>query len=286
MPNIVKKEFLNDLEKRFGQFKKLPKSLSLFELEEANVRIYIRYSKIHPRNQTFYGLRQEDLKKLEGGNSIICFLWENQKQPLFIPYGDYEEIFAQVSPASDGQYKVQIYIDKESSELYIANAGRFNIEAFYGWNILESVIDKSKVTKVPDLSHSQVQTLVGSIGSLKGFDVWIPPYDRNKLDKNIITELEVRDRLPDRYSGIYNIIIPILIYYPFGGLQIYVTPVVTNDKVLVGMRKKCGTWRQTQPLTVDVIKDPQKKYTIRASEIGVCQLTDPESLCLLTNVRK
>jgi len=70
-----------------------------------------------------------------------------------------------------------------------------------------------------------------------------------------------------------------------GGLQIYVTPVVTNDKVLVGMKKKCATWRQTQPLTVDVIKDPQKKYTIRASEIGVCQLTDPESLCLLTNVR-
>jgi len=71
-----------------------------------------------------------------------------------------------------------------------------------------------------------------------------------------------------------------------GGLDIYVTPVVTNDKALIGMRKKCATWRQTQPLTVDVIKDPQKKYTIRASEIGVCQLTDPESLCLLTNVRK
>lgn len=67
--------------------------------------------------------------------------------------------------------------------------------------------------------------------------------------------------------------------------SIYVTPVVTNDKVLVGMAKKCGTWKQTQPLTVDIIKDPQKKYTIRASEIGVCQLTDPEALCLLTNVR-
>ena len=71
-----------------------------------------------------------------------------------------------------------------------------------------------------------------------------------------------------------------------GGLQIFVTPVVTNDKVLVGMKKKCATWRQTSPLTVDVIKDPQKQYTIRASEIGVCQLTDPEALCLLTNVRK
>ena len=70
------------------------------------------------------------------------------------------------------------------------------------------------------------------------------------------------------------------------GLTLYVTPVVTNDKVLVGIAKTCATWQQTHPLTVDVIIDPQKKYTIRASEIGVCQLTDPESLCLLTNVRK
>ena len=70
------------------------------------------------------------------------------------------------------------------------------------------------------------------------------------------------------------------------GLQIYVTPVVTNDKVLVGMAKTCGTWKVAQPLTVDVIVDPQKKHTIRASEIGVAQLTDPDSLCLLTNVRK
>ena len=67
--------------------------------------------------------------------------------------------------------------------------------------------------------------------------------------------------------------------------EIRVTPVITNDKVLVGIKKTCATWKQTQPLTVDVIIDPQKKYTIRASEIGVCQLTDPESLCLLTNVR-
>lgn len=69
------------------------------------------------------------------------------------------------------------------------------------------------------------------------------------------------------------------------GGEIIISPVVTNDKVLVGIKKTCGTWKQTQPLTIDVIIDPQKKYTIRASEIGVCQLTDPESLCLITNVR-
>jgi hypothetical protein len=69
------------------------------------------------------------------------------------------------------------------------------------------------------------------------------------------------------------------------GLSIKVSPVVTADKALVLLAKTCGTWKQTQPLTVDIIKDPQKKYTIRASEIGVCQLTDPESVCLLTNTR-
>lgn len=69
------------------------------------------------------------------------------------------------------------------------------------------------------------------------------------------------------------------------GLRIKVSPVVTADKALVVMAKKCATWKQAQPLTVDVIKDPQKKYTIRASEIGVCQLTDPEAVCLITNTR-
>ena len=70
------------------------------------------------------------------------------------------------------------------------------------------------------------------------------------------------------------------------GLKIKVSPVVTADKALVCMAKKCGTWKVAQPLTVDIIKDPQKKYTIRVSEIGVAQLTDPEAVCLITNTRK
>jgi len=70
------------------------------------------------------------------------------------------------------------------------------------------------------------------------------------------------------------------------GLTILVSPVVTADKLLVVMAKKVGTWKSAQSLSVDVIKDPQKKYTIRASEIGLTELTDPEAACLLTNVRK
>ena len=69
------------------------------------------------------------------------------------------------------------------------------------------------------------------------------------------------------------------------GLRIKVSPVVTPDKAVVVMAGK-NVWKQSQPLTVDVIRDPQKKYTIRASEIGTGQLWHPESVCFITNTRK
>ena len=57
MPNQVKMSFLNELEERYGKLKKLPNSLSLFDVAEGSSRIYVRYSKVHGRNQSFYGLR-------------------------------------------------------------------------------------------------------------------------------------------------------------------------------------------------------------------------------------
>jgi hypothetical protein len=206
MPNATKDQFLKDLKSKFGSIKKLPGSLSLYELEGRNVLIYIRYSKIHSLNQAFYGLRAEDLKKLEASNSVICFLWDSQVKPIFIPFSDYEEIFSQVSPASDGQFKAQIYLGKESLEFYLANAGRFNIDAYSGWEQLENIVDKSQMTTFPELSHSKIQTFIGTIGFLKGFDVWIPSYDRNKIDIELDKTFRFRDSLPERYSKVRDVI--------------------------------------------------------------------------------
>ena len=48
MANPVKKVFLDELSRRFGRPKQLPGSLSLFEFGDGLIRIYIRYSKVHP----------------------------------------------------------------------------------------------------------------------------------------------------------------------------------------------------------------------------------------------
>jgi hypothetical protein len=76
MPNQQKIAFLTKLEERYGNLKKLPNSLSLFEIGNGLCRVYIRYSKVHAKNQSFYGIRKEDLKQLDGFNSVICFLWD------------------------------------------------------------------------------------------------------------------------------------------------------------------------------------------------------------------
>lgn len=206
MPNKTKKDFLHNLNERYGSVHRLGTSMSLFDLGEGAVRIYIRYSKVHPKNRTFYGLRKEDLLQLEGCAATICFLWDGQEQPLFIRYSDYEDVFNSILPASDGQYKVQVFLQDEGAELYIANAGRFNVEGYFGWQCLDSLIDQSRLIEVPNLSHAQVQTLLGSIGSIKGYNIWIPRNDRSNLDWELTSRFEYDAVMPHKFHEIQNVL--------------------------------------------------------------------------------
>jgi hypothetical protein len=124
---------------------------------------------------------------------------------VFVPFADFEDVFSSLTPASDGQFKCQIY-HGDGIELYIANAGRFSIEGYFGWEKIDDLIEKSKITFVPDFSHSQIQTFIGAIGTIKGYDVWIPPNDRNRLDWNLADRFVCKNELPSRYAKIDAIV--------------------------------------------------------------------------------
>ena len=205
MSNNVKTEFLRGLES-YGLLRKLGSGQSLFEIGDGVARVYLRYSKVHPRGRMFYGLRAEDLRQLEGHPSVLCFLWDYQDQPLIIPYGDYEQVFKSVSPANDGQYKVMVFRQESGDELYIAQAGRFSVEGNLGWEELKDLIDSSAISRLPDLSHSQMQTLLGAIGDSKKFDIWIPLNDRSRLDWSMVRNFECRALLPPGFDSIKNIL--------------------------------------------------------------------------------
>ena len=206
MPNDMKSQFLINLSDRFGKLEKIGDSQSLYRISGSNVQIYIRYSKTHNRRFTFYGLRQKDIQLLEGNPSVICFLWDGQIEPLLIPYADYEDVFQTTTPADDGQYKVQIILSEDATELYIARMGRFNVDGFYGWDQIGKLIDSTNWVKIPDLSHSQIQTILGSIGNTQNLDVWIPPIDRVKLDWDLAQRFSPKDSLPYGFERVSNII--------------------------------------------------------------------------------
>ena len=86
MANLLRSTFLHALTQRYGILKKLPNSDSLFDVDNGKARLYVRYSKKHARNSTFYGLRKVNLNALEGRCGILCFLWEDEPEPLFVPF--------------------------------------------------------------------------------------------------------------------------------------------------------------------------------------------------------
>jgi hypothetical protein len=202
MANETKTAFLQELTDRYGSLRKLERSQSLYEIGDGVARVYIRYSRIHSRDRTFYGLREEDLQKLEGRPSLICFLWNGQTEPLLVPFSEYEDVFQSTSPAGDGQYKVQVYLQDDGTELYIAKAGRFNVEGHFGWGEMEALIDSARLETVPEFSHSQMQTLLGAIGATKSYDIWIPSSDRTKLDWSITNRFECRGVLPYGFESV------------------------------------------------------------------------------------
>jgi hypothetical protein len=206
MPKPVKQEFLEELKRRFPSLKKSPASQSLFEIPETSSRIYIRYSKIHPGIRTFFGLRQADLRWLEGHRSIICFLWDGQPMPLLLPYGAFEDVFTALTPAQDGQFKVQVYSNPDSTELYIANAGRFNVDGYFGWNELNFLVDSTTSSQASALTHAQVQTLLGAIGFVKGHDIWYRQADRAALDWSMTEKFPLHNSLPERFKSIEPIL--------------------------------------------------------------------------------
>jgi len=206
MPNNLRAEILAEFRRRFGVVQKLDRSQSLYDVGNNALRVYFRYSALHEGERTFFGLREEDLRRLEGHSSIICFLWDNQPSPLFIPFSEYEEVFRHLTPAGDGQYKVQIYPSADNSELYLPKTGRFNVEGFFGWEVVDRQIDKSRIASIPELSHVQVQSLLGAIGSRKRFDVRIPLVDRAKLDSTIAESFECCSGLPSGYEAARSIL--------------------------------------------------------------------------------
>ncbi len=101
---------------------------------------------------------------------------------------------------------MQVYVQEEGIELYIANAGRFNAESYVGWNEVSDRVSAEGAAAGRNLTHSQVQTLIGSIGFSKGNDIWIPSNDRGRLDRTLANDMVCHEGLPTLPEAISNVL--------------------------------------------------------------------------------
>jgi len=196
MSSNPKDAIIDDIRHRHGEVSKLPGGNSLFAVGNDAARIYFRYSRVHENGQTFFGLRQVDLRQLEAHNSFICFLTDGVTPPVLVPFADFEELFRQAQPAADGQYKVQLASKRGPLELYVPRQGHFNVEGYVGLDGLQRSLEADRLREARDFSHSQVQTLLAEIGQLKGYDVFVPPSDVGKIRWSSPTGFKIRRNVP------------------------------------------------------------------------------------------
>jgi hypothetical protein len=206
VPNLHKFEILETLRKRFGELHKIAGSESLFAVGDEAARVYVRYSKVHPRGRTFFGLREVDLRQLEGHNAFLCFLLDDGSAPLFVPYADFEEVFRNAQTASDGQFKVQLGSRDNGLELYVARQGRFNVEGYVGFEPIARSLNTELLQKARSLTHPQVQTLLAGIGNFKNYGVYVPERDAGGLDWTLTERFDLRRGVPSGFEQVRGIL--------------------------------------------------------------------------------
>jgi hypothetical protein len=208
MANIYYQKVIEKIEESFGKPKRIGSGYTLFHFPSADIIVYLRYSKISVASKNvlkaFYGLRKEDIDLMQSKKSFICLITNDESKNLFIPFQQFASYFSITKPSNDGQYKTLSFFKQTGAEIYFSGIGKFSAEPYLDIN---NILNVSKNKKpIPDLTHSQIQSLIGSIGISKGYNVWYPESDRCKIDFNIVSENKIIEKLPTFRREIDHII--------------------------------------------------------------------------------
>lgn len=210
MANTYTQKIIQLVENKFGKLKRIGDGYSLYYVPSTDIILYFRYSKISFTSKTqkvkkgFFGLRKEDIALMQGKKSFICLITDDDSKNLYIPFQQFESYFLEINPSKDGQYKVLPFYKPTGNDIYFAGIGKFNSENFNDVNNILNIYDIQM--QIPDLSHTQVQSLISSIGIKKGYNVWIPESDKIKIDNNIVDTKKIIDNLPTFNKEIDHII--------------------------------------------------------------------------------
>lgn len=200
-PEPRKQGVLKSLVDQYGPLKKLGPGNSLFSTG-SRLHFYRRYSRLHRSNRGFFGLDRRVLQSLVKEDSYVCFVLPEDRV-FVVPVKTLLVNLRSGRAAYDDSYKVQVVLDEDRAWLYVPKRNRVDITEYLGRfpfspkvNACEEPAEVFEAKA--GFTHEQIQHMVGKIGRLLGFEVWIPRGDRGKtiglgekLGRGCIAQLEL-----------------------------------------------------------------------------------------------
>lgn len=168
-------------------------------------------------------------------------------------------------------YAIDVEIEAQMS----ANAGNsVTISAGYEWNSA-TIAQRDPVKDILDA----IQTMrADNLNALNGNGYLV-------LNGNSYTDLVGNSKIVNSPTFKSADVVTNGVVGQICGLKIMVTEAVTADTAYVVIAQEAMTWKEAHALQVLQIEDPGIKTTIRAYEMGVCQITAPNAICKISNTR-
>ena len=108
-------------------------------------------------------------------------------------------------------------------------------------------------------------------------ELWLNPTDYTNLlgNSSVVNAGQFYTKTVTKTGKIEHIV----------GLRVKVSNSVTDDEAIVMIPKISGTWVQVDPLRTKTTVDEGISWTVRAFELGVVQITNPNAIAKITNTQ-
>jgi hypothetical protein len=120
-------------------------NISTHQLSNGNV-VAFRTSKPFDRGtytEYFYGIQRRLLERQDLESFFILFVCDSIEEIIVFPAKELSDLLYGVEPSGAGDYKVHIYVDDDSYEIFVTGKPRTNVSCFLNnFDVLASAVDE------------------------------------------------------------------------------------------------------------------------------------------------
>lgn len=128
---------------------------------------------------------------------------------------------------------------------------------------------------IQNILNAQKLIAVDNYKIYQGGELWLNPTDYANLlgNANVRNAGQFWTSSPTKTGAVAQI----------AGLTVKVSNTVTDDEAIVMIPKIAGTWKSAAAVRIVTEETPGIKTVIRAFEIGVAQIKNPDAICKIVN---